>query len=182
MNPESNGMYSKHQESTKGNQLSIFLLLIPVAALIFAYFQRRYFIPPVNFKAFLIFVLKTASAACLFLFLLSFWKCRKDATLVMILIILELFWGFAGLALLTIVNVKYDRSETKVFEKKLLQIYRSSRRPRLIRVEPWGNQEEWLEVPDYKIAGAQPLKTVVHFTTRKGRLGFEYITSVEIKN
>jgi len=181
MKPNKMKSFTKSPESDKGNQLSIFLLLIPITALIFAYFQKEYFIPPINCKAYFIFSLKTTSVACLFLFILSFWNCRKNATLVMILIVIEIFWGFAGLALLPIVNVKYDQSETKVFEKKLLQIYNRSRRQQLIRVESWGNPEEWLEIPKYEIAGAQPLKTVIHFTTRNGRLGLEYITSIEAK-
>ena len=171
-----------NQEADKGNMLSILLLIIPAAALVFAWFQKKYFIPPADFINFMLFSLKTSSLACLFLFVLAFWKTKKNAVLVMILIVIEVFWCFGGIALLPIVNVKYDSSETKVFEKKVLQIYRGSKKSSsFMRVEPWGNPNDCLHPPGYMYDSVQQLKSVIRFTTRSGYLGYEYVTSLEVK-
>lgn len=171
-----------NQESDKGNFLSIFLLIIPVTALIYAWFQREYFIPPVDFQGFLLFSLKTSSIACLALFVLSFWKAQKTATLAMLLIMFEIFWCFGGLALLPVLNVKYDTSEPKIFEKKVIQVYRGSKKSNsFIRVESWGNPSNYLHPPSYLYDSVQESKSVMLFTTRGGYLGHEYITSLDLK-
>lgn len=171
-----------NQESDKGNFLSILLLIIPVMALIYAWFQREYFIPPVDFQGFLLFSFKTSSIACLVLFFLSYWKVQKTATLAMFLIVFELFWCFGGLALLPILNVKYDSSEPKMFEKKVIQVYRGSKKSNsFIRVEPWGNPSNYLHPPSYLYDNVKESKSVMQFATRSGYLGHEYITSLDLK-
>jgi len=170
-----------NQEADKGNVLSILLLIIPAAALVFAWFQKKHFIPPADFQNFMLFSLKASSLACLLLFVLAFWKTKKSAVLVMILIVFEVFWCFGGIALLPIVNVKYDSSETKVFEKKVLQVYRGSKRSsNFIRVESWGNPNDCLHPPGHIYDSVQQLKSVIRFTTRSGYLGYEYVTSLEV--
>lgn len=171
-----------NQETEKGNLLSIILLLCPAVALLYAWFQRKYFIPPADFQGFILFSLKTSSIACLFLFVLSFWKAKKNATLMMLLIVFEIFWCFGGIALLPIINVKYDTSETRLFEKKVLQVYRGAKISNsFVRVEFWGNPNDRLHPPGYMYDGVQQFKSVIQFTTRSGYLGYEYVTSLEVK-
>lgn len=182
MSPEPERLFVDNKESEKGNFLSVLLLIIPAAALVYAWVQRKYFIAPVDFQSFMLFSLKTSAISCFFLFVLSFWKTKKNATLLMLFIVFEIFWCFGGLALLPIVNVKYDNSEIRSFEKKVLQVYRGSKRSNnFVRVEPWGNQNDILHPPGYVYDKVQPFNSVMKFTTRSGYLGHEYITSLELK-
>lgn len=170
------------QETDKGNFLSILLLIIPAAALVYAWFQREYFIPPADFKGFLLFSLQTSSIACLILFFLSFWKMSKNANWVMLLIVFEIYWCFGGLAVLPIVNVRLDRSETQWHEKQVLQVYKGSKRSNsFVRVESWGNPNDYLHPPAHVYDSVQQLKSVMRFSTRGGYFGHEYVTSLEMK-
>lgn len=163
----------------QGNRISILLLIIPSAALLFAWCHKKLFIAPADFQNFLLYSLKISSITCLALFVVSFWSTRKQPVLVMIFIVFELYWGFAGIALLPVLNVKYDRSETVYFEKRVREVYRGTPRSSYVRVESWNGRDEYLYPPFYMYDSIRQNSSIIRFSTRSGWLGHEYVTTLE---
>ena len=184
-------MNSDQLPASRGNQLSVLLLIGPLFCLLFAWFGKENFIMPVDTAGFLLDLGLVSGISFILVFALSFWKAEKALVLIPLFFFLGVLWIAGGLAILPILNVQFDKSKETVYKRAVLQSkkntgswFRGTRSPDscVAQVAPWGEftDNTWLEVNCGLIKSMESNKTNIRFSIHQGLLNYTWVSALEV--